>query len=94
MKQPKLKDIQIDFKATEKIRSRMAQVKKIKITVNIDEDLLDDLKLKSDKTGVPYQRLLNRALRSGLQNKTATNESTRLDRLEKEVALLKKKLSA
>jgi predicted DNA binding CopG/RHH family protein len=93
MKQPKLKDVKIDVKGTEKMRSRMAKAKKIKITVNVDEDLLETLKLRSDETGIPYQSLLNRVLRSAMQEQ-ADGESSRLDRLEKDVATLKKKLTA
>ncbi len=93
LKQPKLKDVKIDLKGTERIRSRMAKAKKIKITVNVDEDLLESLKLRSDKTGVPYQTLLNRVLRAAMQEKS-TDEVSRLDRLEREVKSLKKKLSA
>jgi predicted DNA binding CopG/RHH family protein len=93
MKQPKLKDVKIDVKGTERMRSRMAKSKKIKITVNVDEDLLEALKLRSDETGVPYQSLLNRVLRSAMHEQ-ANGESSRLDRLEKEVATLKKRLTA
>lgn len=93
MKQPKLKDVKIDVKGTERMRSRMAKAKKIKITVNVDEDLLEALKLRSDETGVPYQSLLNRVLRSAIQEQT-DGESSRIDRLEKDVAALKRKLSA
>jgi predicted DNA binding CopG/RHH family protein len=93
MKQPRLKDVKIDVKGTEKMRSRMAKAKKIKITVNIDEDLLESLKLRSDETGVPYQSLLNRVLRSAMLEQK-DDRTLRLDRLEKEIALLKRKLSA
>lgn len=93
MKQPKLKDVKFDLKGTETMRSRIAKAKKIKITVNVDEDLIEALKLRSDETGVPYQSLLNRVLREGISDQSS-NESSRLDRLEKEMATLKKRLSA
>lgn len=93
MKQPKLKDVKFDLKGTEKMRTRMAKAKKIKITVNVDEDLLEALKLRSYETGVPYQNLLNRVLRSAMKE-AADGETARLDRLEREVASLKKRLSA
>lgn len=93
MKQPRIKDVKIDLKATDKMSSRMTKAKKIKITVNVDEDLLEALKLRSDETGIPYQSLLNRVLRSAILEQR-DGETSRLDRLEKEIALLKRKLSA
>ena len=92
MKQPKLSDLKIDVKGTKALRSAIAKTKKIKITVNVDEDLLFDLRKTSEETGVPYQALLNRVLRDGLNTKKT--EASRLDRLEREVERLKKKMSA
>ncbi len=92
MKKPKISDLVYDEKGTKKIREAIVKAKKIKITVNIDEDVLSALKVIADRTGVPYQTLLNRLLRQSVDNKDA--EVSRLERLEKEVALLKKKLSA
>ena len=94
MKQPKIKDLKIDLKGTKNVRSRMAKAKKIKITINIDEDLLEALKLRSDESGVPYQVLLNRLLRASISGQMHGAEQSRLDRLEKDVATLKRKLSA
>lgn len=93
MKQPRLKDVVIDAKGTDRMRSRIAKAKKLKITINIDEDLIAALRLRSEKTGVPYQNLLNRVLRSALASKRS-DDSSRIDRLEKEVATLRKKISA
>ncbi|MCB0351717.1 MAG: BrnA antitoxin family protein [Bdellovibrionales bacterium] len=92
MKKPKISDLEYDEKGTKKIRHAIARAKKIKITVNIDEDVLGALKVIADKTGMPYQTLLNRLLRQSVGNKEA--EVSRIERLEKDVALLKKKLSA
>ncbi len=92
MKQPKLSDLKIDNKGTKAMRKIMAKAKKIKITVNVDEDLLMELKNMAEETGTPYQSLLNRALRDGIISKT--KESSRLDRLEREIERLKKKISA
>ena len=72
----------------------MAQVKKTKINVNVDEDLLSALKLRSDESGVPYQVLLNKLLRASITDQLQGDEAARLDRLEKDVATLKRKLSA
>jgi predicted DNA binding CopG/RHH family protein len=92
MKQPKLSDLKIDTKGTKAIRNMMAKAKKIKITVNVDEDLLIELKQMAEQTGTPYQSLLNRVLKDAVMSKK--NEGSRLDRLEREVERLKKKISA
>ena len=92
MKAPKLNELAIDDKGTQQIRRKMAASRSIKITINIDKDNLEILRAKAAKTGVPYQRLLNRFLSSALQNDVQTE--SRLDRLEKEIARLKKKIVA
>lgn len=92
MKQPKLSDLKIDTKGTKAMRKMMAKAKKIKITVNVDEDLLVELKHMAEETGTPYQSLLNRILKDAVMTKK--DESSRLDRLEREVERLKKKISA
>ena len=94
LKQPKIKDLKIDLKGTGKMRDRMAKVKKTKITVNVDEDLLSALKLRSDESGVPYQVLLNKLLRASIADQMQGDEAGRIDRLEKDVATLKRKLFA
>lgn len=92
MKQPKLSDLKIDTKGTKAMRKMMAKAKKIKITVNVDEDLLVELKHMAEETGTPYQSLLNRVLKDAVMSKK--DEGSRLDRLEREVERLKKKISA
>jgi predicted DNA binding CopG/RHH family protein len=92
MKKPKMSDLEVDRLGTLKMRSVMARSKKIKITINIDDDIIGALKRISKKTGVPYQSLMNSLLRIAVSEKEA--EVSRLDRLESEVARLKKKLSA
>lgn len=92
MKQPKLSDLKIDSKGTKVMRKMIAKAKKIKITVNVDEDLLVDLKHMAEETGTPYQSLLNRVLKDAILTKK--DEGSRLDRLEREVERLKKKISA
>lgn len=92
MKQPKLSDLKIDTKGTKAMRKMMAKAKKIKITINVDEDLLSELKHMAEETGVPYQSLLNRVLKDAVMAKK--DEGSRLDRLEREVERLKKKISA
>lgn len=92
MKQPKLSDLKIDTKSTKALRKMMTKAKKIKITVNVDEDILTELRQMADETGTPYQSLLNKVLKDAVMGKKA--EGSRLDRLEREVERLKKKLSA
>lgn len=92
MKQPKLSDLKIDAKGTKAIRKIMAKSKKIKITVNVDEDLLFELRKMADAQGTPYQTLLNKVLKDAVHLKK--EEGSRLDRLEREIERLKKKISA
>lgn len=92
MKQPKMSNLKIDVKGTKAIRKLQKKDSKIKITINLDAEILEDLRHRAEKTGVPYQRLLNTLLKESLEGQD--EESSRLDKLEKEVANLKKKLSA
>ncbi len=92
MKEPKLIDLEVDEKATRQIRHKMAKAKLVKITINIDKDNLDVLRVKAANSGIPYQRLLNRFLKKALQADAETE--SRLDRLEKEVDRLKNKIVA
>ncbi len=92
MKEPKLNELAIDEKGTRQMRRKMAASRLIKITINIDKSNLEILRAKAAKTGVPYQRLLNQFLNSALQNDVQTE--SRLDRLEKEINRLKKKIVA
>ena len=92
MKQPKLSDLKIDTKGTKALRKMMTKAKKIKITVNVDEDLLTELRQMAEETGTPYQSLLNKVLKDAVMGKKT--DGSRLDRLEREVERLKKKISA
>ena len=92
MKEPKLSDLETDEKGTRRIRRSMLGPRPVKITINIDRDSLAILRAKSAQTGVPYQRLLNQFLAKALQGNRETE--SRLDRLEKEVIKLKKKIVA
>ena len=91
MKQPKLSDLVVDRKGTGHLRAKMAKTRKVKSTINIDQDSLDLLKEISGKSGAPYQKLLNQFLKEGL--KTREQAESRLDRLEKELNRLKKKVA-
>lgn len=92
MKQPKLSDLVYNEAGTKKIRELAAKAKKIKITINIDNETLKAIKLIASKSGGSYQKTLNEILKNGLE-KSHDSES-RLQKLEKEVAKIKKKLAA
>jgi len=92
MREPNLGGLEFDPKGTRQIRQKMGRNPAVKITINIDADALAILRAKSAKTGIPYQRLLNRVLKRALQGETETE--SRLDRLEKELDRLKRQLVA
>ncbi len=92
MKQPKVTDVKIDKSGTKKTRAAMAKAKKVKITINFDADILAQVKDLSEETGTPYQTLLNKILKEAMLKKTI--KENRLDRLEKEIEKLKKKIEA
>jgi len=92
MRQPKLSDLTVDVKGTRTMRRAVAKSRKVKITINIDEDSLSRLKTRSNKTGVPYQRLLNQVLKEALKGEEAME--SRLEKLERELERLKRKVAA
>ena len=92
MRQPKLANLKIDWRGTKAIRRGMAKSKKVKITINIDKDSLLRLRKKAAGTGIPYQRLLNQTLKAALEGDAGTE--SRLERLEKELERLKRKVAA
>lgn len=92
MKQPKLSDLKIDKKGTRQLRAQMAKIKKVKITINLDSDLIASVKETAAETGAPYQTYINRILRETFSRKVT--QEKRLNRLEKEVAQIKKQLVA
>ena len=92
MKQPKLNDVGLNVTGTRKIRELAAKSQKIKITINIDKGSLDSLKEMALKTGGSYQKILNEIVKSGLEKRN--DSECRLQKLEKEVAKIKKKIAA
>ena len=88
MKQPKFSNLSIDRKGTESIRQRIAKSKKVKITINIDQDSLDSLRKMAGQSGASYQKLLNQILREGLGGRS--DAESRLEKIERELARLKK----
>lgn len=87
-----MSDLVIDRIGTKRLRAEAAKAKKIKITINIDQDSLDALREMAGATGAPYQKLLNQILKEGLR-KRGESES-RIDRIEKELERLKRKVAA
>lgn len=91
MRQPKLSNLKVDVRGTRAMRRAATKSKKVKITINIDEDSLSHLRNRSDKTGVPYQRLLNQILKEALKEEGAVE--SRLEKLERELDRLKKSVA-
>jgi predicted DNA binding CopG/RHH family protein len=92
MRKPGMRDLKLDHAGTRKIRAEMARRGTVKITINVDADSLGKLTELSAESGVPYQRLLNSILRDRLTS--ASTVQSRLDRIEKELARVKRQLAA
>jgi predicted DNA binding CopG/RHH family protein len=92
MKQPHLRHLRIDRAATKKIRAALSKKKQVTITVHLNTDSLTALKMLSTKTGIPYQRLLNRLLTANTTREETTQ--SRLDRLEQELRKIKRHVAA
>ena len=92
MRKPNLKTLKVDSAETKTIRKSMARQKSIKITINIDAETLTELRAIADQNRIPYQRLINRTLAESLHGKSSSE--SRLDRIEKELKNLKKKIAA
>lgn len=92
MKEPTLRNLRIDAAETSKIRRAMRKQKLVKITINLDADSLEAVKKEASASGVPYQRLLNKLLKESLASKRATE--SRIDRIERELREVKKRLAA
>lgn len=92
MKKPNLKNLKIDKAETNQIRSAMTNQKSVKITININAETLAKLRDLAERSGVPYQRLINRTLSESLNARA--DADSRLDRIEKELGALKKKIAA
>jgi uncharacterized protein (DUF4415 family) len=91
MKKPNIKNLRVDMEQTMKIRQLMADTKKIKITLCLDEDSLDKLKAMANEKGSKYQTLLNHILRLYLANEHTIEE--RVEKLEEELKRIKSKLA-
>ena len=73
------------------MRKKAVATKKVKITINFDDDILYQVKSLAQDMGTPYQTLLNKMLRDSLETKKF--QENRLIRLEKEVKALKRKVA-
>ncbi|MEP6890883.1 MAG: hypothetical protein ABI955_09355 [Nitrospirota bacterium] len=92
MREPKLDDLTVDEAASVQLRAALAREKGVTVTIMIDTKSLHALKEASRRTGVPYQALVSRALKTGLTRQVTTE--SRLDRLEREVKRMKRILVA
>ena len=92
MRKPRISDVKVDAAGTRRLRTEMAGRRSVKITINVDADSLAKLKELSADSGVPYQRLLNSILRERLSRVDTVH--ARLDRIERELARVKKTLAA
>ena len=92
MRKPSIRDMKVDIAGTRRLRAKMAGRGSVKITINVDADSLTKLKELSAESGVPYQRLLNGILKERLAK--ADTLRSRLNRIEKELARVKKALAA
>ena len=91
MRKPRISDVKVDAAGTRRLRAEMAGRRSVKITINVDAESLAKLRELSADSGVPYQRLLNSILRERLSR--ADTVHARLDRIEKELARVKKTLA-
>lgn len=92
MRKPRMNDLKVDAAGTRRLRAEMAGRGNVKITINLDADSLAKLKALSADSGVPYQRLLNHILKERLSRVETVH--ARLDRIEKDLARVKKTLAA
>jgi predicted DNA binding CopG/RHH family protein len=92
MKQPKLNEIRLDDSGTKEIRAKSKKSAKVKITINLDEDLIKNIKKRASKTGIPYQNLVNKMLLQAFVEQN--NEDDRIAKIEKELKEIKTRLSA
>jgi hypothetical protein len=74
------------------MRAALSNKSRVTITVNLDADSLRALQTLPNKSGIPYQRLLNRALTIGITQQASIQ--TRLDRLERELRKIKRHIAA
>jgi predicted DNA binding CopG/RHH family protein len=93
MRKPKLNNLTLDTGGTKRLRNLNRSQKSIKITININAATLSEFKALAEETGIPYQRLINKTLSTAVTKSQGSAEA-RLNKLEKELLAIKKKLAA
>lgn len=91
MKKPNIKNLRESPETTKKIRQMMANTKKIKITLCLDKDSLDKLKIMAEENGSKYQTMLNHILKLYLASENTIEE--RVEKLEEELKRIKIKMA-
>jgi predicted DNA binding CopG/RHH family protein len=98
MRSPKIKNIRLNEEETHKIQESVTKARSIRITINIDADTLSHFREEASRTGVPYQRLINRKLKESSKSESAGvglgTYAARIDRVEAEIRNLKRALKA
>ncbi len=91
MKQPKLSNLTIDHEGTKKLRGQMKRSRSVKITINIEEQPAR-VQQNSGRPVIPYQHILSQVLKEVSLEKA--DGQSRLDRIERELAKLKRQIAA
>ena len=92
MRKPRINDVSVDTAGARRLRADMAGHRSVTITINVDADSLAKLKELSAESGVPYQRLIDGILKERVAK--ADTVHARLDRIERELARVKKSRAA
>jgi predicted DNA binding CopG/RHH family protein len=87
MKRPKINELRENKKETKAIKALAKRTKKIKVTFNLDEDIVNRLKDIADNSGAKYQTLLNTLLKEALCSKSTYEE--RITSIESELSEIK-----
>lgn len=92
MKQPKLSNLTIDHEGTRKLRAQMKRSRSVKITINIIEEQHAREQKGSGRPTIPYHQILSQVIKEASFKKA--DAQSRLDRIEKELAKLKRQIAA
>lgn len=87
MKKPKINELKENKKETISIRNMAKKTTKIKVTFNLDEDVVKKLKNLASDSGSKYQTLLNSILKEALFSRATYEE--RISNMEKELSEIK-----
>ena len=83
MKKPKISDLKENKKEMKIIKKMAKKTNKIKVTFNLDEDIVERLKNLAEESGSKYQTLLNSILKEALFSRATYEE--RISNMEKEL---------